>query len=95
MTGTKFAAREWAEKNADVKNQLSAAEKLEEACWNGLLPEMLPELMEKDQEGKKLFLWHVRSCNSFIEINLSETSPIIESEFSIDPYYFMATKNLS
>ena len=58
MTGTKFSAREWAEKNVEDKNKLSATEQLEDACWNGLLDEMLPELVQKTAEGKKLFLWH-------------------------------------
>ncbi|HEY8689712.1 MAG TPA: hypothetical protein VIM07_10800 [Chitinophagaceae bacterium] len=89
MTGTKFAAKEWAEKNVEDKNKLSGSEKLEDACWNGLLDEMLPEIVEKTTDGKKLFLWHIRHCQSFLEIELSEASPLIEREFSIDPYFFV------
>jgi hypothetical protein len=89
MTGTKFSAREWAETNPDAGNKLSPNEQLENACWNGLLDEMLPELIKKTPEGKKLFLWHIRQCRSFLEIEMSETSLMIESEFSIDPYFFV------
>ncbi len=89
LTGTKFSEREWAEKIVEDKNKLSATEKLEDACWNGLLDEMLPELVQKTTEGKKLFLWHIRHCRSFLEIDLSESSPIIERDFSIDPYFFV------
>ena len=89
MTGTKFSAREWAEKNVEDKNKLSATEQLEEACWNGLLNEMLPELVQKTSEGKKLFLWHIRHCRSFLGIELSESSSLIEPEFSVDPYFFV------
>lgn len=88
MTGTKFAAKEWVDKMPEEKNKLSAAEQLEDACWSGLLDEMLPEIVEKNSEGKKLFLWHIRHCRSFLEIELSETSPVIERETSIDPYFF-------
>ena len=95
ITGNKFSAREWAEKNVEDKNKLSAADKLEDACWNGLLDEMLPEIVEKTTEGKKLFLWHIRHCKSFLEIELSESSPILEREFSIDPYFFVPGKILS
>jgi hypothetical protein len=95
MTGTKFSEREWAEKIVDEKNKLSATEKLEDACWNGLLDEMLPEVIEKTAEGKKLFLWHIRNCNSFLEIELGESSPVIEREFSIDPYFFIPGKIFS
>ena len=89
ITGTHFSEREWVEKNVEDKNKLSGSEKLEDACWNGLLDEMLPEIVEKTIDGKKLFLWHIRHCQSFLEIELSEASPIIERESSIDPYFFV------
>ena len=90
ITGTKFSEREWAEKIVEDKNKLSATEKLEDACWNGLLDEMLPELIQKTEDGKKLFLWNVRNCKSFLEIELSDSSPVIERENSIDPYLFVS-----
>ena len=90
LTGTKFSEREWAEKLVEDKNKLSATEKLEDACWNGLLDEMLPEVVQKSAEGKKLFLWNVRQCRSFLEIELSDSSPVIEKENSIDPYLFVS-----
>ncbi len=90
ITGTKFSEREWAEKVVEDKNKLSATEKLEDACWNGLLAEMLPELVEKTMEGKKLFLWNIRQCKSFLDIELSESSQVIERENSIDPYLFVS-----
>lgn len=95
ITGTRFSAREWAEKIVEDSKRLSPTEQLEEACWNGLLYEMLPELILKTSEGKKLSLWHVRNCKSFLEIDLSETSPLIDPEFSIDPYFFVPGKILS
>ncbi len=95
ITGTKFSQREWAEKLVEDRNKLSANEKLEDACWNGMLTEMLPEIVEKSIDGKDLFLWNVRQCKSFLEIDLSESSPILEREFSIDPYFFLPGKILS
>jgi hypothetical protein len=89
MTGSRFSARELAGKNEADKNTLSAAEQLEDACWNGLLDEMLPEIVQKTEEGKELFLWHIRHCRSFLEIELSESPSVIDREFSIDPYFFI------
>ena len=89
MTGSKFSEREWAEKISEDKNKLSPTEKLEDACWNGLLSEMLPEIVQKTTDGKNLFLWHIRSCRSFLEIELGEDALVIEREFSIDPYFFV------
>lgn len=91
LTVSKFSEREWAEKIVEDKNKLTATEKLEDACWNGLLDTMLPEVIEKTPEGKKLFLWNIRQCKSFLEIELSESSPVIERENSIDPYLFAST----
>ncbi len=89
MTGTRFSARELTEKNVEDKNKLSATEQLEDACWNGLLDEMLPELIQKTTKGKKLYLWHIRLCRSFLGIELTESSPSIDQELSIDPYFFV------
>lgn len=92
ITGTKFSAREWAEKNTEDNNKFSATEYLENACWNGLLDEMFPELIQKTTEGKKLFLWRIRHCRSFLGIELTESSPSIAPESSIDPYFFVPAK---
>lgn len=89
ITGTKFSSREWAEKNIQDDHNFSRVEYLENACWNGLLNEMFPELIEKTTEGKDLSLWHIRQCRAFLGIELSESSPSIEQEFSIDPYLFV------
>ena len=90
ITGNKFSARVWAD--IEFNNKLSPVEYLENACWNGLLGEMLPEIVEKSSEGKELFLWRVRQCRSFLGIELCECSPTIAQEFSIDPYFFIPSK---
>ena len=90
LTGSRFAQREWAEKNSEEK-PLPSEERLEDACWNGMLDEMLPEIVEKSAEGKKLFLWQIRQCRSFLEIELSDTPLVIERQYSIDPYLFVST----
>lgn len=95
MTNTHFAAREWAEKKEEDKNQFSQDEKLEDACWNGLLNEMLPEIMQTSWQGKNLNLWKVQRCNSFLQIELSDSNPLFEKHSSIDPYYFVPSILLS
>jgi hypothetical protein len=95
MTGTRFSEREWAEKDPEERNKLSEIEKLEDACWKGLLDEILPEIVEKTTEGKKLFMWHIRQCKSFLDIELGESLSDIDGEFSIDPYLFLPRLFLS
>ena len=46
LTGTTFSQRQLSENDAkDERSHLSASEKLEEACWTGLLDELLPEIV--------------------------------------------------
>lgn len=93
MTGTSFSARQFAEKDdqSNSKN-FSKKEQLEDACWNGLLPEMLPEVFNKETDAHKIYLWQIKEANAFIELELSEFPEKIENYFSIDPYVFMNEK---
>jgi hypothetical protein len=96
VTGTSFSSREFVGTNDGANcNNLTEKEKLEVACWNGLLPEMLPEVFYEHSINKKLYIWEIREGASFIELELGEIHLEVEKEFSIDPYSFMPTKTLS
>ena len=46
ITGSSFASRQYSERETpEGSKNLSANDKLKEACWNGLLKEMLPEIL--------------------------------------------------
>ena len=72
LTGTHFTSRQWSTKDDIVSDNLSEEEKLEEACWNGLLPEMLPELYRQPIGTKQLFVWQIKEGASFLELELGE-----------------------
>ena len=96
MTGTRFAAREYSERtDPDNKPAFSAIEKLEEACWNGLLPEMLPEIMVQPEVGQKMYMWSITEGSSFLGIELGDRQEEKDKFFSIDPYVFLRTQELS
>jgi hypothetical protein len=90
MTGTSFSARQWADKIDSGEGRTNQEEQLEEACWNGLLPEMLPEIFADNPNAKKLYLWKIRQAKSFLEIELGETPVEIDKYFSLDPDYFLS-----
>jgi len=94
ITGTSFAIRECCEKDTGKQN-LTEREQLEEACWNGLLREMIPELYQVPGETKKLFLWDIKEGKSFIELELAEIPEKKDRYFSIDPYSFLDVQSLS
>ena len=92
ITGTTFSAMQWVEKNEPgTPKNLSEKERLEEACWNGLLREMLPEIFT-ESDNSKLYLWNIREAKSFIELEMGESPLSIDRHFSLDPYSFLETQ---
>ena len=86
-TGTSFSQRQLYDR--DGKNDskdLSESEKLERAIWDGLLDELLPEIIA----NKKLHIWQIGDTESSLQIELSEY-PSKQKQFSINPYYFLRT----
>jgi hypothetical protein len=90
ITGTGFASRQYCEKDsADNSKNISQNDKLKEACWNGLLKEMLPEVFLLSGPEAKLYLWQMREALHFFALEMGEQPSNIDLYFSIDPYCFM------
>ncbi|MBS1600906.1 MAG: hypothetical protein JST75_21980 [Bacteroidetes bacterium] len=94
VLGTSFSARECAEKDSNT-TLLSDKERLERACWNGLLHEMLPEIFEEADGDERLYLWRIKTSSNFLELELGQINYYMDAYFSIDPYSFLATESLS
>jgi len=93
VTTSTFSKQQWCSKDSadSSRRNCSPAEQLEEACWNGLLDLLLPEIMEKSSSGKELYLWHIRQGTSCLQIELSEFPKQVERPFSIYPNFFLHT----
>ena len=90
MTGTGFASRQYTERDLpDNAKNLPGNEKLKNACWNGLLKEMLPEIFLLNDPAAKLYLWQVREANQFFALEMSEYPTGVNKYWSVDPYRFM------
>ncbi len=85
FTGTHFSSRQCWQKLNENEQVGSEADQLQDACWNGLLKNMLPEVVAG---SKDLYLWQIRENKSGIEIELAELPSEIDPYFSIDPYLF-------
>ena len=94
-TGTSFSSREFCQPPDGTDYNFTEKEKLIIACWNGLLPEILPEIFEEQPVNKKLYIREIRETSSFIELELGDICPEFERQFSIDPYSFLDMKILS
>lgn len=94
LTGSSFANRELRSSQDGIKeeNFFSAHEKLEKACWDGMLDEMLPELAADDSKNER-FIWQILSADNFLCINVGMSGKPVESETSIDPYCFITYVN--
>ena len=96
MTGTSFTSGYLCQNDDSTnKDGLTEKERLEEACWNGLLQAMLPEIISKTANGGLLYLWQIKEAASFLELDLSEAPGAIDRQYSIDPYSFLPTKSYS
>ncbi|HMH22123.1 MAG TPA: hypothetical protein VK563_10115 [Puia sp.] len=96
MTGTSFSSRGWSKKDSPATDPatgdpLTEKEQLLEACWQGLLREILPELHEHTPEDKLLYIWKIREATSFLELELGEFPDGKDGYFSIDPYSFLGS----
>jgi hypothetical protein len=96
MTNTSFSKRLLCEINTQNRNDhLVPAQQLEAACWNGLLTEMLPEIIPVSSSDKKLFLWDIETKKSYLRIIMGVRPVTIRSDFSLDPYIFLGNQKLN
>jgi hypothetical protein len=79
------------EKGAGFEGLFS--EKLEEACWNGLLVHWLPEVIARKENGISLYLWKVRLAHMFLFAEFAEAPFTTDPEYTLDPYLFLAGWN--
>jgi len=89
LTGTTFSQRQLINRDGvnDGKD-LPESEKLEKALWDGLLDELLPEVIT----NRGLHLWQIWDTEYSLQVELSEY-PSRERPSSINPHYFFRTAN--
>lgn len=85
ITNNSFAQREWCSKEFNHDKNMTQQEQMEEACANGLMYEILPEIFKAPQ-NKKLYLWQMHPAFSFLQIEYGEFPLAIEKATSIDPH---------
>ncbi len=92
--GTRFASGQLCIKDDNGQGHLSQNEQLAEACWNGLLQEMMPELFDKIINTEN-FLWQIREGKRFLELEWSQLPGKKDGYYSIDPYDFLEAENFN
>ena len=96
LPATSFFNKDWCEKsNPENSKKLSQKEQLIQLCWNGVLPELLPEICETTNEAKPLTLWEINETDKLLDLRLGELNELMNNEWSINPYVFMAMATLN
>ena len=66
------------------------AEEFEKAFWNGMLNEMLPELMLPEQgRNAEISIWQISAGESSLLIDMAGSPDIVPDSHSISPYLFL------
>jgi hypothetical protein len=94
FTSTTFSKKNFTETNdPNIKRSLEDIDQLEEACWNGLLPEIMPEINEEIGANNKLFVWSIDKAKFFLCIERAEQPMAAELLWSVNPYLFLLATN--
>lgn len=89
FTGTSFAHRELNDREENKKClNLSSLDKLEKACWDGMLEDLLPEIWQ-DVPKKELFIRQIVAADNYLCVNMGMFDKSVLQEYSIDPYFFV------
>ena len=92
VTNNSFAQRQWCNKENNRAGASTPQEQMEEACANGLIYELLPEIFEAP-ENKKMYLWQMRPGFSFLQLEYGEFPLETEKAASANPHNFFSFVN--
>ena len=94
LTGTSFSSRQSIDREETTGSQkLDENAQLEQACWNGMLPTMLPEICGNSLSEKPVYIWKIREGSGFLEVEIGDVPRDIDAYFSLDPYAYSLTRN--
>lgn len=93
FTTTSLSQRTLYKKDSSKKNS-SAIEELEEAFWDGMLNELVPEIMPSTRDIK-MFIWGVYAGEFYLLIDLADSPGIPQPIFTIDPNLLLSLKNMN
>lgn len=90
---SRFCSREFCSRDDKLQglNLNLHREQLENACWAGMLFEMLPELTGCNRLANKTYIRDIHSAGHFLLVNQGCDPQPVNKPFSIDPYLFFDT----
>jgi hypothetical protein len=90
MSNCRFFQRDWSELNSNKNDkQLSQKEKLIHLCWNGMLKEMIPEIVQSETGKNPLTLWEINQSGNMLDLRYGDIDREMNDEWSINPYVYL------
>lgn len=81
---------EWQLRDEKENKKLNnAREHFIEMCWNGTLSWIIPEIIEKDKEGKPLPIWEVNEMKELVELRMGECGEMPADDWSLNPTIYL------
>jgi hypothetical protein len=94
ISNASFFQREWSELNSNkTENQFSQKQKLIHLCWNGMLTEMIPEIVQTEPGKKPLTLWEINQSGNMLDLRYGDIDREMNDEWSINPYVYLTFGN--
>ncbi len=80
-----FCKRQCCERDSSKTQPLSTTEQLKTICWDGLLPELLPEISLKEN-NKPLILWELMGMSNLLHLKLGGNNDRLDPQLALHPY---------
>jgi hypothetical protein len=94
LTGTSFSKRQFSPKNNNQAND-SRCSDLQNACWNELVFDILPGIINPFSGRNLSYTWEVVSAESFLEVKIGAAPYDVEKGMSLNPHLFLSKKNIN
>ena len=90
LSNSNFFKRDWCELNGNKNDkQLSQKEQLILLCWNGMLKELIPEILQTEAGKKPLTLWEINESGNMLDLRYGDIDRHMNDEWSINPYVYL------
>jgi len=94
FTGTSFSRKQLCERDCNQPDN-SLTGQLQRACWNGLIFEILPDILQYPSQTNNVYTWEVTPAENFIDVKIGAASYSVEYGMCVNPYYFLLEKNFN
>ena len=90
LSNSSYFKRDWAELTGNKNNKkLSQKAQLILLCWNGMLKEMIPEIVQNEPGKKPLTLWEINESGNMLDLRYGDIDQEMNDEWSINPYVYL------